>query len=125
MSMCSICGAEPCTNPTSCAAYRKAGHRLPRAERPYQYWHASRLIPTLAHFDRKRRMHGAPYQALLRELRTHGLAQLNNPNCRQRLGELSSVQLRELIAALARLQPKYPAITDELIKTLQRQLHDA
>jgi hypothetical protein len=33
---------------------------------------------------------------------------------RGRVGELSSVQLRELIAALARLQPKYPAITDEL-----------
>jgi hypothetical protein len=55
------------------------------------------------------------YDALLYELRTYGLAQLNKPNCLRRLSALSSDQLNELIAALLRLRPKYPAITDELL----------
>jgi hypothetical protein len=67
----------------------------------------------------------ATYDALLWELRTHGLAQLRNANCRRRLEELASTQLGELIAALGRLQGTHPAITDELMQTLRRQLHDA
>jgi hypothetical protein len=53
--------------------------------------------------------------ALLYELRTYGVPQLAKPNCRGRLSDLSTEQLRELLAALMRLRPKYPAITDELI----------
>jgi hypothetical protein len=58
------------------------------------------------------------YDALLYELRTYGIAQLENANCRRRLGDVSSDQLRELIATLTRLRPQYPAITDELILKL-------
>jgi hypothetical protein len=58
------------------------------------------------------------YDAALYELRTHGIAQLEKPNCRRRLGDLSTQQVRDLIAALIRLRPNYPAITDELILKL-------
>jgi hypothetical protein len=58
------------------------------------------------------------YDALVYELRTYGIAQLEKPNCRGRLGDLSTQQVRDLIAALMRLRPNYPAITDELILKL-------
>lgn len=58
------------------------------------------------------------YDAALYELRTHGIAQLANPNCQRRFGELSSKQVGELIAALLRLQRRYPAITDALLLKL-------
>jgi hypothetical protein len=66
-------------------------------------------------------LRGAPQptcNALLYELRTHGLARLQNSNCQVRLGDISDAQLRDLIAALIRLQPRYPNISDELILTL-------
>jgi hypothetical protein len=55
------------------------------------------------------------FDALVLELRTHGLPQFTNTSCRRRLGELSTQQVRELIAALMRLRPRYSAITGELI----------
>jgi hypothetical protein len=67
------------------------------------------------------RLYAAPkatYDALLYELRSYGLPRLQNPTCRQRLGDMSDLQLKELIAALIRLQPNYPNITDELIVVL-------
>jgi hypothetical protein len=60
--------------------------------------------------------------ALLYELRTHGVERLAEPNCRQRLAELSTDQVRELIAALLRIRSKHPAITDELLLQLGGQL---
>jgi hypothetical protein len=56
--------------------------------------------------------------ALLYELRTLGVAALAGPNCKQRLSALSTKQLRDLIAALMRLRPQYPAITDDLLLKL-------
>src|SRR5262249_18471489 len=41
-------------------------------------------------------------EAVVYELRTHGLAQLKKPNCQRRLGELSPEQLREVMARLIR-----------------------
>lgn len=60
--------------------------------------------------------------ALLYELRTHGITQLSNPSCLLRLGDLSTDQIRDLIASLLRLQPQHAAITDELILKLGDQL---
>jgi hypothetical protein len=61
--------------------------------------------------------------ACLYELREHGVSQLLQPNCKRRLGDLSTDQVRELIAALLRLRPKYPAtITDALILKIGDQL---
>jgi hypothetical protein len=56
--------------------------------------------------------------ALVWELRTYGIPQLGKPNCQRRLSDLSTKQGHELIAALLRLRPRYPAITDELILKL-------
>jgi hypothetical protein len=58
------------------------------------------------------------YDAALWELRTYGLAQLAKENCRRRLSDLSTKQLRELIAALMRLRPQYSMINDELLLKL-------
>ena len=68
---------------------------------------------------------GAPqstYDALLWELREYGIAQLKKSETRRRLGDLTTAQVRELIAALIRLRPEYPTITDELIATIGGQL---
>jgi hypothetical protein len=58
------------------------------------------------------------YYAALWELRTYGLAQLVKENCRRRLSDLSTKQLRELIAALMQLRPQYSIINDELLLKL-------
>jgi hypothetical protein len=67
------------------------------------------------------RLYGAPQStcdAVLYELRTYGLARLQSPVTRRRLGDMSDAQLKYLIAALIRLQPKYHNISDELILAL-------
>jgi hypothetical protein len=61
-------------------------------------------------------------EALMYELRTHGVTALGRPNCQRRLGDLSTIQVREVIERLTRLRPRYPAITDELLLTLTDQL---
>jgi hypothetical protein len=60
--------------------------------------------------------------AVVYELRTHGLAQLGKPNCQRRLGDLSPEQLREVIARLIRLRPRYPKIDDALLLQLEERL---
>jgi hypothetical protein len=63
------------------------------------------------------------YDACLYELREYGLTQFEKPCCRSRLAEPSREQIRELISALLRLRPKYPAaISDQLILILGDQL---
>ena len=61
-------------------------------------------------------------EAVVYELRTHGLAQLKKPNCRRRLGELPPEQLREVLARLIRLRPQYPKIDDALLVQLDERL---
>jgi hypothetical protein len=58
------------------------------------------------------------YDAALWELRTYGVVQLAKENCRRRLSDLSTKQLRELVAALMRLRPQYSMINDELLLKL-------
>jgi hypothetical protein len=58
------------------------------------------------------------YDAALWELRTYGVAQLAKENCRRRLSDLSTKQIRELVAALMRLRPQYLMINDELLLKL-------
>jgi hypothetical protein len=58
------------------------------------------------------------YDAALWELRTYGVAQLAKENCRRRLSDLSTKQIRELVAALMRLRPQYSMINDELLLKL-------
>jgi hypothetical protein len=88
-------------------------------------WDELSLDALFARFDLERRRHGAPpstYDALLFELRTHGLPNLKQPNCRRRLADLSTAQVRELIATMIQLRAKNPTITDALISTLGDQL---
>ena len=99
---CEICACAPCLTPGFCEACRAADAR----PRPQQ--RATEL----------RRAAQSTFDALVWELRTHGIAQLAKPNCQRRLSDLSTKQGRELIAALLRLRPRYPAITDELILQL-------
>jgi hypothetical protein len=58
--------------------------------------------------------------ALLYQFRMDGLAAFEHPTCRRRLAELSTEQLRELMAALIRLRPNCAAVTDELLIALDR-----
>jgi hypothetical protein len=70
--------------------------------------------------DPKRWPHAAQsiVDAVAYELRTYGVPQLAKPATQARLADLSSAQLRAVIAQLIRLRPKYPAITDELLLKL-------
>jgi hypothetical protein len=61
-------------------------------------------------------------EALMYELRTDGVRALARPNCQRRLGDLSTIQVREVIERLTRLRARYPAITNELLLTLTNQL---
>jgi hypothetical protein len=110
---------EKCAEADRRAARRKPQHDLPAN---WETMSVGALWHTLN--DPRRRADAAQstYDALLYELRTYGIAQLAKPNCRDRLSSLSTRQLRELIAALMRLKPKYPAINDELLLKLGEQL---
>jgi hypothetical protein len=58
-------------------------------------------------------------EAVMYELREHGLDALNAPNARERLGALSRKQHREVLARLIRLRPRDPRISDELLVYLE------
>jgi hypothetical protein len=71
-----------------------------------------------ARLDRARHFDGAPtstVEALVFELRTHGIAALDHPSCLRRLEDVSTAQLRGVVARLIKLRPKYPDITDDLL----------
>ena len=111
----------PCVSPTFCAACKGADRRKAAGEPP-------KHIPAVLwdEVDRKaRERYGAAqstYDALLWQLRERGISDLQKPDCRRRLADLSIAQARELVAALIRLKPSYPDITDDLIETLGGQL---
>jgi hypothetical protein len=135
---CPTCGENPCRSPSFCGACRDADARKARGENP-QYIDASlwreppRDFPALLHrsvsleraWDQLTRRRGADapratVEALLYELRTHGLVALQNPNCRHHLADLSDMQLRGVLASLIRLRARYVAVTDELLIALDR-----
>jgi hypothetical protein len=60
----------------------------------------------------------ATYDAAVYELRTYGLSQLKNTNCQRRLADLSTAQLKNLIASLQQRRGQYPNVCDELLATL-------
>lgn len=59
-------------------------------------------------------------EAVRYELRTFGMAQMKKPRTQARLADLNADQMADVIASLRRMQPRYPAITDELIQFLQQ-----
>jgi hypothetical protein len=64
----------------------------------------------------------ATVSGLVFSLRERGGAALAEPDCRRRLAEISTTQVREVIGRLIAVRPRYPAITDELIFRLGEQL---
>jgi hypothetical protein len=79
---------------------------------------ADRSHALVARLDRARHFNGAPsstLEALVLELRTHGIAALDHPSCLRRLEDVSTAQLREVLACLIKLRPKNPTITDDLL----------
>jgi hypothetical protein len=64
----------------------------------------------------------ATVSGLVFSLRERGDAALAEPDCRRRLAEISTTQVREVIGRLIAVRPRYPAITDELIFRLGEQL---
>jgi hypothetical protein len=61
-------------------------------------------------------------EALMYSLRERGMAALAERQTQQRLSEMSTAQIKEVIARLVRLRLQYPKITDELISYLGEQV---
>ena len=133
---CSTCGESPCRSPHFCRACRDADARKARSEKPHyvdaSLWreppHDLRALldrsvllqRASAELNRRRHLDAprATVEALLHELRMHGLTALSHRNCLRRLDDVSTAQLREMLARLIKLRPKYPAITDDLLLKL-------
>jgi hypothetical protein len=123
---CYICGTSPCVNPSFCRICRRAdAHRA--NERQPESAHVARL-PRLVDDNmslerawtevNQRRGDGVPQstvEALIYELRTHGITALEHPRCLRRLDNVSTAQLREMLGHLIKLRPKNPLITDDLL----------
>ncbi len=123
---CAICGTNLCVNPSFCRICRRAdAHRA--NERQPERKHVVRLARLLddnMSLERvwtevnQRRGNGAPQstvEALIYELRRHGLIALQHSNCLRRLDDVSRAHLREVLSRLIKLRPKNPFITDDLL----------
>ena len=67
-----------------------------------------------------KRVAESTFQAVAYVLRTHGMTRLNDPWLTSRLAGFSDAQVKELVAALGRMQPRYAAITDGLIAEIAK-----
>jgi len=65
---------------------------------------------------------GSTVEALMYSLREEGLAALRDRSTLRRLDDLSTAQVREVIARLIRLRASYPAVTDDLLLKLGKLL---
>ena len=69
-----------------------------------------------------RRAAQATVDALIFSLRQRGEAALSERDIQRRLADLSSDQIREVIARLIKLRSTYPAVTDDLLFRLGGQM---
>src|SRR5262249_42423889 len=106
-------------------ATRRADEKRRREAEPEQLGRLGRVLDDNVSLERAlyelNRRNGAPtasVEAMVHELRTHGLAALERPNCLRRLSDVSTAQLREVLARLIKLRPRNPAITDALLLKL-------
>jgi len=60
------------------------------------------------------------FQAVAYVLRSYGMRRLDDPWLTTRLGDFSDAQITALVAALKRMQPRYAAITNELIAEITK-----
>ena len=72
--------------------------------------------------ERHNRAAASTVEALMLALRSRGAAALAEPETRRRLADLSSAQVREILARLLALRPDYPVIDDELLFLIGEQL---
>jgi len=64
------------------------------------------------------------YDAVLLVLRGYGVARLADNWTLTCMADFSTEQMRELLAAMIRMRPKYPAtITEELLSAIQDQIN--
>jgi hypothetical protein len=121
---CPTCGSTRCINPGFCALCRDADVRKGRGESPRYIdascwqeppshipsnWESLSIEALIAHFDRTRRMHGAPQrtvEALMHSLRSRGTRGLEEATNKRRLSELSDDQVIEVGDRLQRLRPE-------------------
>jgi N-acetyl-anhydromuramyl-L-alanine amidase AmpD len=68
---------------------------------------------------RARRAAETTVEAVRYELRTYGIAQLAKPRTQARLADFNAQQIAEMVASLRRMQPRYPAITEELTTAIE------
>jgi hypothetical protein len=61
-------------------------------------------------------------EALMLGLRERGVDALAESNCQRRLADLSTAQVRKVIERLIKLRQGYPAISDDVLLKLGRQL---
>jgi hypothetical protein len=66
-----------------------------------------------------KRVAESTFQAVAYVLRTYGMRRLNDPWLTNRLANFPDAQIKELVAALGRMQPNCPAITDDLIAEIK------
>jgi hypothetical protein len=67
-----------------------------------------------------KRVAESTFQAVAYVLRTFGTKRLDDPWLTNRLANFSDAQIKELVAALGRMQPRYAAITDGLIAEIAK-----
>jgi hypothetical protein len=115
---CSVCGAEPCINPSFCRTCRKADvklaadRRVGRLRESTEILRARRLLASDISLERawhelshiKGRAAYRTVEALMLGLR-RGVSALKEPDVRRRLSELSENQLAEVGNRLQRFEP--------------------
>jgi hypothetical protein len=60
------------------------------------------------------------FQAVAYVLRSYGMRRLDDPWLTVRLAGFSDAQITEMVAALKRMQPRYAAVTNELIAEIAK-----
>jgi hypothetical protein len=114
VTVCSVCGCDPCPTSVFCRVSRLGD--VPRGTL------VSETPPEkLAHRDARERSGEAPratYDAVFYELREYGVSQLGQANCQRRLADLSIAQLKRLMAGLQQRRAQYPNISDQLLSAL-------
>jgi hypothetical protein len=73
------------------------------------YWHQ---------INRRAEAARSTVEALMYQLRMHGLRAIGAASCQARLTELSEAQLRDVITRLICMRAHYPAVTNDLLSAL-------
>jgi hypothetical protein len=118
MSLCPTCGADPCVNPSFCAACRDADQRKARGEQPRHIdasmWNKrpdpirhdweSTSVDALWHlFNSQRQTPQTTMEAIIHCVRARGVAALKEPANLERLKSCDAAARTEINRRIARL----------------------